>query len=208
MINPNRKIECTHLSLKTNLVCRRRISRDPIGESGWENLYGYVLNNPIGQIDLFGLAADCPCKSGLWTGDVHFSVIGLMYVHGSFQGEVTCTSDSSLKASVSGAADGMGIQVGKITGDSQVGFLASKKSELMNQTAGIFVGSVGLGVGPINLVSVGGNMGSAPGQLIGGKTEFGFGPSSDASVLDFAEKPKAGLGAAFGFIGLRINQVK
>jgi RHS repeat-associated protein len=34
----------------------RWMSRDPIGEDGGRNLYGYVENNPIGGIDLYGLS--------------------------------------------------------------------------------------------------------------------------------------------------------
>ncbi len=36
-------------------------SRDPIGEEGGENLYGFVYNVPIGWIDLFGLKAQVKC---------------------------------------------------------------------------------------------------------------------------------------------------
>ena len=43
----------------------RFISRDPIGENGeyfafWNNVYGFVENDPINQFDLFGLC--CTCK--------------------------------------------------------------------------------------------------------------------------------------------------
>ncbi len=33
----------------------RCISRDPIGEAGGDNLYGYVSNNPINLWDPYGL---------------------------------------------------------------------------------------------------------------------------------------------------------
>jgi RHS repeat-associated protein len=38
----------------------RWISIDPIGESGGENLYAYVGNNPLRWTDPFGLTAECP----------------------------------------------------------------------------------------------------------------------------------------------------
>jgi len=44
-------------------------SKDPIGESGGANLYGMVNNNPLGQVDLLGLAIECTasgtCVSGI-----------------------------------------------------------------------------------------------------------------------------------------------
>ena len=39
---------------------QRWISRDPIGEEGGINLYGYVGNNPLRRIDLFGLMPPMP----------------------------------------------------------------------------------------------------------------------------------------------------
>src|ERR1035441_1916421 len=38
-----------------NPTTGRWLSRDPIGERGGINLYGFVGNNPISRIDLFGL---------------------------------------------------------------------------------------------------------------------------------------------------------
>jgi len=42
-----------------NPVTGRWISRDPIGEKGGANLYGFVLNNPISSYDLLGLKGCC-----------------------------------------------------------------------------------------------------------------------------------------------------
>ncbi|MCP4156882.1 MAG: RHS repeat-associated core domain-containing protein, partial [bacterium] len=39
----------------------RWINKDPVGERGGMNLYGFVFNNPISIIDFLGLTA-CPCK--------------------------------------------------------------------------------------------------------------------------------------------------
>ena len=47
----------------------RWINRDPIGERGGENLYGFVSNDPLGLIDVLGLSAKLKCtrckKSGI-----------------------------------------------------------------------------------------------------------------------------------------------
>ena len=40
----------------------RWLSRDPIGEDGGENLYGFVGNRPIIQFDTLGLFATCSCN--------------------------------------------------------------------------------------------------------------------------------------------------
>jgi len=40
-------------------VTGRWLSRDPIGEAGGINLYGYVGNNPVNWVDPFGLIASC-----------------------------------------------------------------------------------------------------------------------------------------------------
>jgi RHS repeat-associated protein len=40
----------------------RWLSRDPIGEAGGENLYGFVGNDPVNQVDLFGFCATCPAE--------------------------------------------------------------------------------------------------------------------------------------------------
>jgi RHS repeat-associated protein len=37
----------------------RWLNRDPLGEEGGLNLYGFVLNDPINTIDLFGLFGSC-----------------------------------------------------------------------------------------------------------------------------------------------------
>ncbi len=39
------------------------LSRDPLAEEGGENLYGFVSNSPLNQIDLLGLCGGCTCKS-------------------------------------------------------------------------------------------------------------------------------------------------
>ena len=37
------------------------ISRDPIGEDGGQNLYGFVGNDPVGDIDFLGECGKCEC---------------------------------------------------------------------------------------------------------------------------------------------------
>jgi RHS repeat-associated protein len=47
----------------------RWLSRDPIGEAGGENLYGFVGNNPLGAVDALGLAAISYLAGFGWDGD-------------------------------------------------------------------------------------------------------------------------------------------
>ncbi len=41
--------------------------RDPVEEDGGPNLYGFVLNSAVGEIDPFGTCADCICKGVSFT---------------------------------------------------------------------------------------------------------------------------------------------
>jgi RHS repeat-associated protein len=47
----------------------RFLSRDPIGEQGGMNLYGYVLNDPINRFDPLGLAWESTPTQGLHYND-------------------------------------------------------------------------------------------------------------------------------------------
>ena len=47
-----------------NLKTGTWLSRDPIGEDGGLNLYGYVLNNPINFVDPLGLQLNLPGITG------------------------------------------------------------------------------------------------------------------------------------------------
>ena len=46
----------------------RWLSRDPIGEAGGENLYGFVGNDPVNRVDLWGLecAGTCKAEPSFW----------------------------------------------------------------------------------------------------------------------------------------------
>ena len=179
---------------------------EPINWSEEKNLYGFIGNGPLNRYDLFGLTCGC-CKSGFWTADVSYRVIGLMYVHGSFTGKVICSSDKSVIALVSGSADGMGIQAGLIKGKSIVGFWAKSCENLVGQTAGVFLASFGFGVGPANIIGISGNVGAAPEKLESGDADIDIGFTQDFSAMDLLEKPKPGFGGGGGFIGLRIKKV-
>ena len=41
----------------------RWLTRDPMGEDGGPNLYGFVANDPINEVDDLGLCKTCTCKS-------------------------------------------------------------------------------------------------------------------------------------------------
>jgi RHS repeat-associated protein len=85
----------------------RWIERDRIAEKGGLNLYEYVLDNPVNASDPLGLCK-CPCKSGVWTGTGKADgTVAASIVTGNWTGTVTCTSDSSLTASVSGPLFGI-----------------------------------------------------------------------------------------------------
>ena len=51
---------------------RRWLNRDPLGEEGGINLYGYVSNSPLSRIDPFGL---CYCGLPSLYPPIHNSVL-------------------------------------------------------------------------------------------------------------------------------------
>ena len=55
----------------------RWLNRDPIGESGGLNLYGYVRNTPVMHTDALGLEPQLPVSPGeITTGGAFISAAG------------------------------------------------------------------------------------------------------------------------------------
>ncbi len=111
----------------------RWITRDPLGEDGGPNLYGFVANDPLNNIDLFGLmtgpseikALDknypdtalqiySTAASSCWQASGHLAIKGpnsgtAITVYAT--GESTASGDSVVKAVNSGGTETMAVTV-------------------------------------------------------------------------------------------------
>ena len=91
----------------------RFINKDPIGEPGGVNLYGYALNNPTSYIDFWGLSVGQP---GFWTGFIPIYGSGRAaiddfqnghYVWGTVNGALAITDVFLLKSLATAAGKGL-----------------------------------------------------------------------------------------------------
>ena len=90
----------------------RWINRDPIEEDGGSNLYGFVGNDGVGEIDTLGLSR-CPkntCDS--WTikngvvGAVSYGVAGIVFVQALLEADKDCCFDHTFVDGHSGTLNG------------------------------------------------------------------------------------------------------
>jgi RHS repeat-associated protein len=78
----------------------RWLNRDPIGELGGINLYGYVGNDPINEIDLFGLVDCAALKAAIahLTATAHGTLQSMSDINQMFESAKT-SADASLAIS-------------------------------------------------------------------------------------------------------------
>jgi len=155
----------------------RWLSRDPLQDaerSQGPNLYDYVQNNPVNAIDPDGL---CTCQSGKWTGtgtakQGGSGIVVLSGISGTFTGTVTCTSDSSLTATVSGTVGGAGSLFLAVGWSQDFGLTASGSDASSLAGYGVFATisagkSLGGKVGKYLWTNLNLNLvGAAPGQNV------------------------------------------
>jgi len=153
------------------------LSRDPLQDaerSQGPNLYDYVQNNPVNAIDPDGL---CTCQSGKWTGtgtakQGGSGIVVLSGISGTFTGTVTCTSDSSLTATVSGTVGGAGSLFLAVGWSQDFGLTASGSDASSLAGYGVFATisagkSLGGKVGKYLWTNLNLNLvGAAPGQNV------------------------------------------
>lgn len=83
------------LSAYYNPTTGRWLSRDPIAEQGGLNLYGFVLNNGVNNIDPVGLKVKI-CDGGLEEFLAHYQVHSFTYEEGMLQGAARYNNGSLL----------------------------------------------------------------------------------------------------------------
>jgi RHS repeat-associated protein len=126
-------------------VLGRYINRDPIGEAGGINLYGFCHNSPVGFVDPLGLSGSCDA----------LGMAAVMGSSGNNSGDYNWWSDSSVWAAAGDGALQGGISYVK-------GIVVDVASAAV--IAGVAIGAVAIGV-PAAIVSgtliVAGGIGTA-----------------------------------------------
>ncbi len=184
----------------------RFISRDPIGLNGGDvNFYAYVLNNPISYWDPSGLD---------YVGTIQYQSGALIYGYGTFEGRLYSDLDPTDAIDVSGSLHGIGFQGGYITGEKEIRINADNPNEALGNQGGFFLGDVGIGAGPINIVGFGGSIdayrgdnnadfGTPDGEVSKPGLSTTFDPTNPGS---YVEKPRPGFGFSVGFMGIRVKE--
>jgi hypothetical protein len=147
----------------------RWLKRDPIGESGGLNLYGYVTNAPLRQIDRYGL--------WVWVG------AGIGAINGGIGGAISGYSTGGLSI-IGGVTGGL---VGALAG-AGVGIVAPSASSVAGSVvASAVVGAASNITGQVIVSVINGaditiSYGTAVGSAIGGVVAQGIGLAVGATV--------------------------
>jgi hypothetical protein len=214
---------------KTNAAVRQVVAST--GFSCGSEIGSYALNAALGNAPL--LAADNSvglgpnaASSTTYSGAISYKYGGVLYSYGTFDGVVASNTSPSQYYKVTGSLNGFGLQFGYFSGEASISFTTTHEQPTLasGRTTGFFAGSLGAGVGPLNIGSIDVTSGInnfsgylSPRAELGGIasifTSGGGKPSNALSTDTNALKPgdiaelKAGVGGSLSFQGVTFKTV-
>lgn len=149
-----------------------------------------------------------------YNGEISYKAAALVLAYGTFTGDVTSNTNPAQTYELTGRVDGVGLQIGLITGTAKVTYVTSTPQGMLGSNGGFWTADVGLGAGPLNILStdITVNTHNNGSQAVFGEiTPNWEGPnlSTDTTALNPADyiKKKPGIGFAAAFYGITVQAV-
>ena len=147
-------------------------------------------------------------------GGITYRRAALLLSHGRFSGVVVSDTDPAKIIEIKGHLNGVGLQVGVISGQAPVSFTANSVEDLAtSKQGGLFQLEAGFGVGPVTAAEAGGTLGVFPDRQEEHNVtaDYNIGYLNVAPVIDvwdLLEKPKFGFGIGASFTGITITSAE
>jgi RHS repeat-associated protein len=152
-----------------------------------------------------------------YSGQISYSATALILSYGRFKGTVTSDTIPPESYAIAGRVDGVGVQLGYVTGRTNVSLVATSPQGMIGPNGGFWTVSVGLDAGPIDVVSADVTINANP--TPNGPTAAAFGsiehdfhflevPSSTTSnEAAHMNNPEPGVGFSGAFFGISVQTV-
>ena len=150
-----------------------------------------------------------------WAGPVNYEFFALILSFGNFEGILVANEPAPRIARISGNLFGVGVQGGYLSGRLDRAVWIGNSSDDIKGANGVFFNaSIGIGVGPVNVVDIGAELvahngpenadwSSSQNSPTGPGLSSTFDPANPGSYL---EKPKLGIGAGGGVNGFNVTK--